>query len=365
MKNLVVLPIVLLVCIIVFLAYYNLTLKQKIEIVHNADEKLNTLSATLQEIMNITGKDLEVNEKLNSINDFIIERFGIKYSTIVVFDGAEYVVKASNVDSTHHDALIDLHNQEIFKESVEKGIPKIVSIENENEQLPYQKFEFGRAKSAMFQPIYIDNIYIGYWIIESNKMHEFDNIDVTMIEVIKDSIISVLKTVSYQTTMEEIVREDLYSGLLSAEYLYAKGKRVLDDYTTSIVSMFRINNIEEINEEGSRNLGNRIITEVTNCIKIKLPPNSIFVRYMGPKFIITFSDLDLAEVENFLRKVKDEAEQLQLSEEINEEDVIEVMPTLNFAITTYYKGTGIEKTAKKLEEYLDEADKEESDINFI
>ena len=46
------------------------------------------------------------------------------------------------------------------------------------------------------------------------------------------------------------------------------------------------------------------------------------------------------------------------------EDII-VSPSLNFVVATYYKGTGIEEVLKKLEKHLDEASKEESQINNI
>ena len=62
----------------------------------------------------------------------------------------------------------------------------------------------GRAKSAMFFPLYIDNIYIGYWIMESGRMHAFDKTDTAIIEVVKDNIISILSTMSYQDAMEEL-----------------------------------------------------------------------------------------------------------------------------------------------------------------
>jgi hypothetical protein len=42
----------------------------------------------------------------------------------------------------------------------------------------------------MFFPLYIDNIYIGYWIIEGSKAHEFDKVDTTVLEVVKNNIIS-------------------------------------------------------------------------------------------------------------------------------------------------------------------------------
>ena len=40
-------------------------------------------------------------------------------------------------------------------------------------------------------------------------------------------------------------------------------------------------------------------------------------------------------------------------------------PKLNFVISSYYKGTGLEEVLRKLEEYLDNADSNESDITNI
>ena len=76
--------------------------------------------------------------------------------------------------------------------------------------MPYQKSEFARAKAAIFFPLYIDNVYIGYWIIEGTQPHEFDNLDVTILEVVKNNIVSVVKTVTTQQILENIVREDKY-----------------------------------------------------------------------------------------------------------------------------------------------------------
>ena len=38
---------------------------------------------------------------------------------------------------------------------------------------------------------------------------------------------------------------------------------------------------------------------------------------------------------------------------------------INIVLSTYYKGTALEGLTKKLEEYLDEADKEENTINYL
>lgn len=373
--------ILLLVVVIVVLLAYNLHIQKKIETYNNINQQISNLSV-LQEFMKVAGEEDSVDAKLNKINEIVIEQYDIKYSTIVVFDGAEYVIKATNVDELHHETLTNLHNEEIFQDSVATATPKYITIENENEKLPYQKVEMGRAKSAMFFPLYIDNIYIGYWIMESGRMHAFDKTDTTIIEVVKDNIISVLSTVSYQDAMENIVRIDKFTGLYSAEYLYSKAKRTFDKYPTSAVCMFKITNIEEINENATRQLGNDIITEISNIVKAKMAAQYVFVRYMGPKFVIVFSGVEETSVEEFLKELKNEMEELEIVEEAEEVQVVKVIngkkvrvrelkeeksasPKINFVVSTYYKGTGIEQLNKKLEEYLDSASKTENQINYI
>ena len=377
----VLLVIGMLLIAIVILVAYNLHIQKKIEAFNNINQKIGNLSV-LQDFMKVAGEEDSVEAKLNKINEIVIEKYDIKYSTIVVFDGAEYVIKATNVDQLHHETLTNLHTEEIFQDSVATATPKYITIDNENEKLPYQKVEMGRAKSAMFFPLYIDNIYIGYWIMESGKMHAFDKTDTTIIEVVKDNIISVLATMSYQDAMENIIRIDKFTGLYSAEYLYSKAKKTFDKYPTSAVCMFKITNIEKINDEVSRQAGNEVITEVSNIVKSKMPAQYVFVRYMGPKFVIVFSGVEEGSVEEFLKELKREMEELEIVEEAEDNEVERVIngkkmkvtehkdekiasPKINFVVSTYYKGTGIEQLNKKLEEYIDTADMGENQINYI
>ena len=372
----------ILVTIVIVLLIYNILIHKKIEQFNNLTRQANNLRV-LQDFLSTIGECSSVDEKINKINDILIEKYEIKYSTIVVFDGAEYQVKASNVDEKHWETLKKLQEVPIFKDSVATATPKYVTVNNDNERLPYQKMEFGRAKSAIFFPLYIENVYIGYWIIESGVPHDFDNIDTTIFEVVKDNIVSVLKTVVHQKTLEAIVRKDLFTGLYSEEYLYTEGKKLIDKYTTSAVCMFRITNIEEINDNYSRKLGNKVIIQISDFIKKNISKEYIFIRYMGPKFVIVFSGVDIDAVTNYISDVKHEIEKMQISlkeknvEEIELEQIdrtkkkaktkedLSVTPKLNFVLTTYYKGTGMEEVLKKLEQYVDNADKSENDITSI
>ena len=377
----VVIVLLVLVFTVLALGFYNFSLYKRIQMFQNQSKRFTSLNI-LQDFMAITGSDLSVDQKIKSINDTIIEKYQIKYSTIVVFDGTDYVIKSSNVNSSHWERLSSLYELDIFKDSILTASPKYLTVNSDKEKLPYQENEFDRAKSAIFFPLYIDNVYIGYWIIESGIPHEFDNIDTAIFETVKENIVSVLKAVDYQKILENIVRKDLFSGLNSAEYLYGEGKKIIDQYATSAICMFSISNIQDINKI-ARELGNKVITEVSKNVQASISESYIFVRYMGPKFVIVFSGVEADSVSDFVNQIKDSTEKLKISLNNNFQaqdldtdnkkrkrrkkkiEEIQVSPSLNFVVATYYKGTGIEEVLKKMEKYLDEASKEESQINSI
>ena len=370
--------IIILVFIIAVLTIYNMSIHSRIRDFKILHQKVTNLNI-IQDFINIAGSEMPVNNKIKEINNVIIEKYEVKYSTIVVFDGANYSIRASNVDQKHWETLSSLHELDIFKDSIETTNPKYITVNNERERLPYQKSEFGRAKSAVFFPLYIDNVYIGYWLIESGIPHDFDNIDITVFETAKENMISAMKSVNYQKTLESLVRKDLFSGLNSAEYLYGKGKKIIDQYVSSAVCMFKIANIVEINDI-SRELGNKTITKVSEFIKRSISDNYIFVRYMGPKFVIVFSGVDVNSASNFIAELKDSVEKLDIKLEKENFTIQElespvrnrkkkkkqnvtISPTLSFVVSTYYKGTGIETVLKSLETYID--DESHADFSVI
>ena len=360
--------ILVLVLFVVGLILYNLSIGHKIKKFNNINDKINNLNV-LQDFLSTIGEDTPVNDKIERINSILIEKFNIKYSTIVVFNGAEYEIKATNVSEKHWDVMKNLHTDEMFRDSIETATPKYVTIQSPDEKLSYQKFEMGRAKSAMFFPIYIDNIYIGYWIIESSEPHAFDKMDTNILGVVRENIVAVLKTISYQNTIENIYRVDKTTGLNSAEYLYGKGKRIIDKYPQSTICMFKIMNIEEINEKFGRDVGTQVIVTVSNIVKKNISSEYIFVRYMGPKFAVAFSGATSEGAELFAKSMKEEIEKIEIVTEDEEKKTTKkkkkFIAKTNFVIATYYKGTGLEEVTKKLEEYLDECDEKESNISCI
>ena len=134
--------------------------------------------------------------------------------------------------------------------------------------------------------------------------------------------------------------------------------------------MFKITNIEEINGKYGRDIGTELIVGVSNIVKRSISSQYIFVRYMGPKFAIAFSGVDMQGVEGFVETTKEEIENFKIEIEgkkVNSKKKKQeyVSAKTNFALATYYKGTGLEEVTKKLEEYLDECELDESNINCI
>ena len=132
--------------------------------------------------------------------------------------------------------------------------------------------------------------------------------------------------------------------------------------------MLRIINLEEINEDISRKTGDTIITKVCEAIKGNLSNEYIFVRYMGPKFAIVFSGIEKDAVAEFMKQIKEQVEAIEIEPvdvEFEDEENVLAKPKINVIMSTYYKGTALEGVLHKLEEYLDNADKNESKINEL
>ena len=104
-----------LLIVIAVLIVYNIHIQKKIDTYNNINQQISNLSV-LQEFMKVAGEEDSVDAKLNKINEIVIEQYDIKYSTIVVFDGAEYVIKATNVSEKHWDTLRNLQDEDILSE---------------------------------------------------------------------------------------------------------------------------------------------------------------------------------------------------------------------------------------------------------
>ena len=72
--------IILLVTIVMILMIYNYSVHKKIDTFSNLNQRVTSLNV-LQEFMNTLGESSTIKEKLENINDILINKYAIKYST--------------------------------------------------------------------------------------------------------------------------------------------------------------------------------------------------------------------------------------------------------------------------------------------
>jgi len=351
--------VIILVLVIIACVVRNVSLIKKVKLYIQANKGVATLNV-LQEFMKVMGQDINASRKINKLNEILFQGYDIQFSSIVVFDGVSYIVKASNVPSNEWEYLSTLHNDPEFSESIATANTKYLKTDSDNPSLKYSTAIQRNIKSAMFFPLYIENVYIGYWIIESQKEKAFDNIESETLEIIKSNISLVLQGMSYQDAIESMVMQDKFTGLNSRDYLYSEGKSSLNKHVISSVVLFEITNLEEINEELGRESGNMCVTEVSKRVSEQLADTSIFVRYMGPKFAIAFPGSQIEDLTDVLNNIKHAIE----DDKVKAKGRKYSHPQINLVAGAYYKGTGLDSLIKRLENRLAET-KEENTITLI
>ena len=281
------------VTIIIFLLGYNVHTNRNLEQAKKSKKSFSRILA-LRDIMNISASSKSSKEKMEELNKVLIEKMDIDYSTIVYYNGLEYITKVTNISdieiSNMENDILYIQNLNIFKEAIDKREFKYITVDKQEEELPYLENRKNIIKSVIFYPMTSKGKYIGYWLIESKKVKAFENVDIQILENLKQAIRNTIEVLSYEEAIETMVRDDKFSELKTMEYLQTEGKMLLEQYNKPQIVMFRIDNLEQVNEEFSRNAGNVLITEVTKKIHSITRGDNIFVRYMGPKFIIILDD---------------------------------------------------------------------------
>ena len=315
------------VTIIIFLLGYNVHTNRNLEQAKKSKKSFSRILA-LRDIMNISASSKSSKEKMEELNKVLIEKMDIDYSTIVYYNGLEYITKVTNISdveiSNMENDILYIQNLNIFKEAIDKREFKYITVDKQEEELPYLENRKNIIKSVIFYPMTSKGKYIGYWLIESKKVKAFENVDIQILENLKQAIRNTIEVLSYEEAIETMVRDDKFSELKTMEYLQTEGKMLLEQYNKPQIVMFRIDNLEEVNEEFSRNAGNVLITEVTKKIHSITRGDNIFVRYMGPKFIIILDDKknieenntdDIIQKNNYmevLKNIKENVENIKL-----------------------------------------------------
>lgn len=277
----------------------------------NGKIKNGIVDKTIQDMYNIMGNTNSTDEKILSLNRVLIKAFKPKYSSIVLYDGNKYQMKATNVEEDFIEAISNVAEENIFRANVIKNVSKY-SVATTDKSLAYKSALERKIRSAIFSPIYYNNMFLGFWFIEDTKEHAFDGISNLDLDKFKYNLSLFIENIAKQNTIEIAENTDKQTGYYNNLYLYSNARDILISHDTSSISLICLKNIPDINEKYSRNLGNTLLIKVTNAIKDIVSKESILVRYSGIRLLIITpgSNAQVSQpiMERVLSKIKSEVE---------------------------------------------------------
>lgn len=309
----------------------------------------------MQRMFEIMASSIPAKNKIEELNNIMIEVFDTKHSTLVLFDGTEYDVKASNVEQMYLDGLKGLAESQEFKTNAVQNVSKYL-VATGARVLGYKTAVERQIKSAMFSPIYYNGTYRGFWLLEDNAEAAYDSISKEELARLKDNIGVFIENVSSQEAIENASNTDKQTGFYNNLYLYSSLRHQLATKNNSCLILIQLSNLRSINEQFGREVGNRLLEKAAKQLREMLSTDNVLVRYSGSKFCIacpgTTSDVIHSIMDRFLSNIKSYAEAVGNSSASLE---------MNIVMHDVKKQSNVEKELDKMVDYI----KNSKSINTI
>ena len=123
--------VVILIIIVLLLILYNLYVKRNFKTVEKSRKRLDDLSV-LNDLIKVIASLKSVDEKISKINEILIQKFQIDYSSVVIFDGKSFVAQATNVSKRSKVLIEKVYANPIFAESIQTKEAKYITVDRKS-----------------------------------------------------------------------------------------------------------------------------------------------------------------------------------------------------------------------------------------
>lgn len=353
-----------MIIVVIFLAMIALALGVMLILVMRKNKyykvALGNMSAMviMQRMFEIMASVIPAKNKVEELNNIMVEVFDTKYSTLVLYDGTEYNIKATNVEPMYLDGLKDLAESQEFKNNSVQNISKYL-VASGGRVLGYKTAIERQIKSAMFSPIYYNGTYRGFWLLEDNAESAYDSISKEELARLKDNIGVFIENVSSQEAIENASNTDKQTGFYNNIYLYSNLRQKLSMSNDSCLILIQLSNLPAINEQYGREIGNRLLEKAAKELKEIMSSENILVRYSGSKFCAACPGITVdilhTTMEKYLNNIKVYSEAV---------DNATVSLELNIVMRDIKKQSNLEKELDKMVHYVEDS-KSANTINII
>lgn len=304
MEWIAIISLIAVVVLILFIIILNIKLKNLTEVKENYDLMAKNYSTItiLQEIMVILGNKIPAAKKLERINDILINRFDISYSTIVEVSNLGNIVKASNIPPELYSQVVNLDKEKLFVDAMQQNVPKyITSIKI----LEYPSSDRRDIRSALMFPLYREDEYKGFWLLEDIRGNAFDNVAKVQLSIIKDNITLVTQNNDYAVTLEnkttelevankkleEMANRDGLTGAFNKAFMHKKLDEVFNgNRRQNSIAIMDIDYFKNYNDKNGHMEGDNLLKMLSHLITDSLRECDMLFRFGGEEFVILFSD---------------------------------------------------------------------------
>jgi len=349
--------IILLAIFLILTIIFVLVLLNKIKYYKLAMGNMSAM-VIMQRMFEILSSAIPANTKLEELNNIILEAFDSNYSTIVLFDGNEYEVKASNVEAMYLDVIKNIAETEDFKSNANQNISKYL-VATGPRFLGYKTAIERNIKSAMFSPIYYNGTYRGFWVLEDKAEAAYDSISKEELARLKDNIGVFIENISSQEAIQTAQNTDKQTGFYNNLYLYSSLRQKLGSYNNSGLVLIRLTNLSEINNKYGRKTGNILLEKAAIQLNEMLSSDNILVRYSGSKFCVACPGISVdvmhSTMERYLSTVK-------MNSEAVDNEIVSL--EMNIVMHDIKKQSNVEKEIAKMVDYVENS-KSTNTINIM
>jgi len=277
-KLIVVLSIIIALVVLLFLIYrrnkYYKRLLQNMSVY-----------AVTQRMFELMASTIPATNKIEELNNIMLEVFNSKSSTISIFDGTEYEIKATNIEPIYSESVKELAKEKYFSTNAEQNVSKY-AVATGGRVLGYKSAAERKIRSAMFSPIYYNGIYLGFWLLEDDAENAFDSISKEELSKLKDHIGVFVENVLNQASIEGAYNTDKQTGFYNKLYLYSTVKKKTSVEESSVLTLLQLSNLPDINNTYGREVGNRLLEKAVRLVHETFSKDNILIRYSGSKFCI-------------------------------------------------------------------------------
>ena len=301
----------------------------------------------MQRMFELMASTIPAAKKIEELNNMIIEVFNAKSSTISIYDGVNYEIKASNIEEMYKDSITAIAEEQDFKNNSVQNISKYL-VAAGGRLLGYRSAMDRKIKSAMFSPIYYNGTYLGFWLLEDDAENAYDGISKEELAKLKDNIGVFIENVTSQESIESAYNTDKQTGFYNNLYLYSTVRQKTATQENSALTLILLSNLPQINEEYGREVGNKLLENAAKLMQDMFSGENIFIRYSGSKFCIvspgSTADNMHSTVERFINNVK-----------MQEEMVGQSKVSLNASIVMHNirKQGNIEREISRMADYVE------------